>query len=60
MPEARAELAGMREVFAHVAAVAKQDMLDGRAYGNIVLAGSDRPLPLGASKLIDATLPRRD
>ncbi|QDR78519.1 hypothetical protein E3227_11025 [Corynebacterium sanguinis] len=60
LPEARAELAGMREVFAHVAAVAKQDMLDGRAYGNIVLAGSDRPLPLGASKLIDATLPRRD
>ena len=60
LPEAHAELAGMREVFAHVAAVAKQDMLDGRAYGNIVLAGSDRPLPLGASKLIDATLPRRD
>ncbi|WJY67739.1 spermidine synthase [Corynebacterium auris] len=44
LPETRAELAGLREVFAHVGAISTADMLDGRAYGNIVLAASDRPL----------------
>lgn len=42
---ARAELAALSEVFAHVAAVADPAMLKGRRYGNIVLAGSSAPLP---------------
>ncbi|SDS23559.1 spermidine synthase [Corynebacterium timonense] len=44
LPETRSELAGLREVFDHVAAISTADMLDGRAYGNIVLAASDQPL----------------
>lgn len=44
LPATRAELVGMREVFGHVAAVATREMLDGRAYGNVVVAGADVPL----------------
>ena len=42
---ARAELAGMAEVFDHLAVIADPPMLKGRRYGNIVLVGSDTPLP---------------
>ncbi|MDY5785095.1 fused MFS/spermidine synthase [Corynebacterium sp.] len=42
--ETRAEIAGLAEVFAHVAAVSTAEMFDGRAYGNIVVAASDSPL----------------
>ncbi|MCP3425889.1 fused MFS/spermidine synthase [Rothia sp. AR01] len=42
---ARAEIAGLREVFAHVACIADPPMLKGRRYGNIVLLASDSPLP---------------
>ena len=45
LPTARAELAGLTEVFAHVAAVGPEEMLGGRAYGNILLLASDSPLP---------------
>ena len=49
LPHAREELAGMLEVFEHVGAIGPRDMLEGRAYGNIVLWGSDQPLEyLGA------------
>lgn len=45
----RAELAGMAEVFDHVAVVADPPMLKGRRYGNIILVGSDRELPAEGS-----------
>lgn len=43
----RRELAGMREVFPHVAAVADPEILAGRMYGNMVLLGSDSPIEEG-------------
>ncbi|WP_066529177.1 spermidine synthase [Corynebacterium bouchesdurhonense] len=42
--EAKEELAGMLEVWPHVAAIADPPMLKGRRYGNIVLIGANRPL----------------
>lgn len=39
----------LSELFGHVAAVADPAMLKGRRRGNVVLAASDAPLPLGAS-----------
>lgn len=44
LAEARAELAGLGEVFAHTAAAGPAEMLAGRAYGNVVVAASDAPL----------------
>jgi len=44
----RAEAGALREVFAHVAAIADPAMLKGRRRGNVVLAASDTELPLGA------------
>lgn len=41
---AKAEVAGMLEVFGHVAAIADPPMLKGRRYGNIVFLASDTPL----------------
>lgn len=41
---AKAELAGMAQVWSHVAVVADPSMLKGRRYGNIVLLASDAPL----------------
>lgn len=41
---AKAELAGMAQVWSHVAVVADPPMLKGRRYGNIVLLASDAPL----------------
>lgn len=41
---AKSELAGMMEVFDHVAVIADPPMLKGRRYGNIILFGSDREL----------------
>lgn len=43
---ARAEVAGLLEVFAHVAVIADPPMLKGRRYGNIILLASDTPLPV--------------
>ncbi|AJE32959.1 spermidine synthase [Corynebacterium humireducens NBRC 106098 = DSM 45392] len=45
----RTELAGMAEVFAHVAVIADPPMLKGRRSGNIILLGSDRELPVEGS-----------
>lgn len=41
----KTELAGMAEVFEHVAVIADPPMLKGRRSGNIILIGSDRELP---------------
>ena len=46
---AKAELAGMAEVFEHVAVIADPPMLKGRRYGNIILIGSDTELPTDGS-----------
>ena len=45
---AEAEVATLREVFAHVAVVTRPPALHGRAGGNFVLLGSPAPLPLDA------------
>lgn len=42
---ARSEVAGLCEVFAHVACVADPPMLKGRRYGNIILLASDTLFP---------------
>ncbi|WP_218189201.1 spermidine synthase [Kocuria massiliensis] len=42
---AKAEIAGLAEVFAHVACIADPPMLKGRRYGNIILMASDAPFP---------------
>ena len=44
LTEAKEELAGMIEVWPHVAAIADPPMLKGRRYGNIVLIGANQPL----------------
>lgn len=44
LANARAQLAGLTEVFAHTAAAAPTGILGGREYGNVVLAASDAPL----------------
>lgn len=44
LAEAKAELAGMAEVFEHLAVIADPPMLKGRRYGNIILIGSDREI----------------
>lgn len=45
----RAEIAGLRAVFEHVAAVADPAMFKGRRRGNVVLAASHNPLPAAGS-----------
>ena len=42
---AKAEVAGLKEVFGHVAVIADPPMLKGRRYGNIILIASDTELP---------------
>ncbi|AZA11260.1 spermidine synthase [Corynebacterium gerontici] len=44
---AKSELRTMQQVFAHTACIADPAMLKGRRYGNIVLIGTDSPLPEG-------------
>lgn len=53
MSVAKAEIAGMCEVWDHVAAIADPAMLKGRRYGNIILLGSDRELPADGSHVPD-------
>lgn len=52
----RREIASMREVFSHVAAVSDPAILAGHTYGNMVLLGSDQPIDEEATlrSLIDA------
>ncbi|MDO5670009.1 MAG: fused MFS/spermidine synthase [Corynebacterium sp.] len=45
----KTELAGMAEVFEHVAVIADPPMLKGRRYGNMILIGSDHELPAEGS-----------
>ncbi|MGV8965438.1 MAG: spermidine synthase [Cellulomonas sp.] len=51
---ARAEVATLRTVFADVAATAEPGQLRGRRYGNLVLAGTDRPGLLASADLARA------
>lgn len=44
LKEAKEELAGMNEVWPHIAVVADPPMLKGRRYGNIVLIAANQPL----------------
>lgn len=44
LTNAKDELAGMLEVFPHMAAIADPPMLKGRRYGNIILLGANYPL----------------
>lgn len=46
---AKAELAGLAEVFKHVAVIADPAMLKNRRYGNIILLASDAELPAAGS-----------
>ena len=46
---ARREAATIGAVFAHTAIIADPSMLKGRRYGNMVIAGSQAPLPAGAA-----------
>ncbi len=45
---ARAQVATARAVFDHVVMLAEPGVLRGRRFGNIVVAGSDAPLPIAA------------
>ncbi|MEH0148023.1 fused MFS/spermidine synthase [Corynebacterium sp. Q4381] len=68
LAQTRQELAGLSEVFSHLAVAGPSAMLDGREYGNLVIAASDRPLSFDgevpcrdASYLLDGSArPRRD
>lgn len=42
---ARAEVATIASVFKHIGVIARPDVLSGRAGGNLVVIGSNRPLP---------------
>jgi spermidine synthase len=53
----RAEVATLREVFAHVAVLAPATVLDGERGGNLVVIASDAPLPVEA---IEAEIADRD
>jgi spermidine synthase len=45
---ARSQVAGAAEVFPHVAVAADPGVWRGRRFGNLVLVGSDQPLPVAA------------
>lgn len=45
LAEARAEIAGLREVFEHVEAIADPPMLKGKRYGNVILTASHVETP---------------
>src|SRR5699024_10719726 len=58
---AKAEIAGLQEVFAHVGVIADPPMLKGRRYGNIILIASGTELPAAhqeiASRLLGGAVP---
>lgn len=75
LPNTRAEVAGLLEVFSYAVAVAPPAMLDGHEYGNVIVAASNAPLVFdattaptvavkdGATMLVDTSdrrLARRD
>lgn len=49
---ARREAATLAEVFPHTSVVAEPAVLRGRRYGNVVLVGSQRPLPAQTARLL--------
>lgn len=51
---ARRQAANLAEVFAHVVVLADPGLLRGRRFGNLVLAGSDRPFPLDRLRAVTA------
>ena len=55
---AKAELAGMAEVWEHVAVIADPPMLKGRRYGNIVLLASDTELLADATPAMSTAMRR--
>lgn len=60
LAEARAEIAGLKEVFAHVEAIADPPMLKGKRYGNIILTASQVETPDRAGlhrRLLGGTAP---
>lgn len=60
LTNAKEELAGMMEVFPHVAVIADPAMLKGRRYGNIMLLGTDHPLeasPQLTRRLLQGAVP---
>lgn len=54
LSRARSEAATLAGVFADVAVIAEPGQLRGRRYGNIVLAGTDDPMPLRSADLARA------
>lgn len=54
LPFARGQAANLAAVFAHVAVLADPGLLRGRRFGNLVLAGSDRPFPLDQLRHVTA------
>jgi hypothetical protein len=54
LPFARGQAANLAAVFAHVAVLADPGLLRGRRFGNLVLAGSDRPFPLDELRRVTA------
>ncbi|HIW90673.1 MAG TPA: fused MFS/spermidine synthase [Candidatus Corynebacterium avicola] len=56
--EAKAELAGMAEVWEHVAVIADPPMLKGRRYGNIILLASDTDLLQDATPAMSTAMRR--
>ncbi|WP_165962868.1 spermidine synthase [Occultella glacieicola] len=57
LPLARREAATVARVFAHTAVIAEPGVLKGRRYGNVVLVGSQEPLPLAHLDRRVRTLP---
>src|SRR5699024_9745492 len=45
LQNSRVEVATLQEVFGHVAIIADPAILRGRRYGNVVLLGSQQPIP---------------
>jgi spermidine synthase len=51
---ARGQAANLAAVFAHVVVLADPGLLRGRRFGNLVIAGSDRPFPLDELRRVTA------
>ncbi|UFU05137.1 fused MFS/spermidine synthase [Ruania halotolerans] len=57
LEDARREVATVAQVFTHVAVIAEPGVLKGRRYGNVVVLGSQAPLPTHALDRRMRTLP---
>ena len=54
LPFARSQAANLAAVFAHVVVLADPGLLRGRRFGNLVMAGSQRPFPLDELRRVTA------